>query len=674
MKRLVEQLDGVLVRQAAVLADDVRAGFRASLNIDEVIRLWNQTHSQSTAVAPADARAWARTNLRPDSTKLGQALKRVYAVGGLLGHESSLQAYAKVKLSKAIDPKDIADAININWQNWSPGNRASAFIANPKGGFSRLLNRWGTTLDGLNDTTVSRVGTALSAGLSLGLTDEEIAAKLVDVIGSSERALTVATTEMNAAMSIASMDNYQELGVERVEWLGLDACEICQPNIDQGPIPLGSEFESGDTEPPGHANCRCSILPVVEADQVASDLIAPVDEAPAVEADLTEPAVDVLPSIEAVERIGRNIESTGQATEQLWSPLVERQTGMNLEKDGRNEISVELKKVTATNLANDLQQQGFSPEAILNASHQRRTEANHFADNTGKVGLKNIQVVSTPANGEVTAITTYAAEEYVATIANFAQLYSGWEDNITAEEVQKAFDAKIADLKRTGRYDYRSFDLWVTGTPEANQAIAEAASSNIIQTWAETSNDSNSLSLAIQETAKSEFGLVNTADWSIAEHLTDRVAEKIAEQSDVYRAVLRSQYNATQQFFKEQGIKEVTLYRGVRDYAPNRGDTVTEKGVQVQLRPLSSFATDPKIAKNFATLENSSAVFRLVVPVEKILSMPGTGFGCFNETETVLLGGIQQLDVANAKDFAQFYDSLTTEEVKTNDFSSIWSK
>jgi hypothetical protein len=126
------------------------------------------------------------------------------AVGGLLGHESSLQAYAKVKLSKAIDPKDIADAINIDWRNWTPGNRASAFIANPKGGFSRLLNRSGTTLDGLNDTTVMRVGTALSAGLSLGLTDEEIAARLVDVIGSSERALTVATTEMNAAMSIAS--------------------------------------------------------------------------------------------------------------------------------------------------------------------------------------------------------------------------------------------------------------------------------------------------------------------------------------------------------------------------------------------------------------------------------------------------------------------------------------
>jgi uncharacterized protein with gpF-like domain len=67
------------------------------------------------------------------------------------------------------------------------------------------------------------------------------------------------------------MDNYQELGVERVEWLGLDACEICQPNIDQGPIPLGSEFESGDTEPPGHANCRCSILPVIESDVNLSD-------------------------------------------------------------------------------------------------------------------------------------------------------------------------------------------------------------------------------------------------------------------------------------------------------------------------------------------------------------------------------------------------------------------
>jgi hypothetical protein len=274
MKRLVEQLDGVLVRQAAALADEVRAGLRASLDPVEVVRLWNETHRNSTAVAPKDARDWAKTNLRPDSAKLSEALDKVYGVGGALGFDASLQAYAKAKLSKAVDPADISNAININWATWKPGSKAASMIANPKGGFARLYLRKTTTLDGLNETSLNRVGTALSAGLALGMTDEEIASKIFDVVGSAERALTIATTEMNSAMSLASMDNYQSLGVEMVEWLGLEACEICQPNIDQGAIPLGQEFDSGDTEPPGHSNCRCSILPVIEG----LDDNAPVDE------------------------------------------------------------------------------------------------------------------------------------------------------------------------------------------------------------------------------------------------------------------------------------------------------------------------------------------------------------------------------------------------------------
>ena len=264
MKRLVEQLDGVLARQAAALADEVRDALRASLDPVEVVRLWNETHRDSIEVTPNQARDWAVNNLRPDSSKLSEALDKVYGVGGALGYDASLQAYAKAKLSKAISAEDIANAINIDWSSWKPGNRAAAIIAAPRGGFARLLNKKTSTLQGLDTTTLRQVGTALSAGLAVGATDEDIASKLFDVIGSADRALTIATTEMNSAMSVASMDNYQSLGVEQVEWLGLDACEICQPNIDQGAIPWGQEFDSGDTEPPGHSNCRCSILPVIE--------------------------------------------------------------------------------------------------------------------------------------------------------------------------------------------------------------------------------------------------------------------------------------------------------------------------------------------------------------------------------------------------------------------------
>jgi len=264
MKSLVATLDGVLARQAARLADDVRLGLRASLDSQEVARLWAETFAGVESVTTQEARAWARTHLRVDDSRLSKALDKVYGVGGALGYDASLAFYAKAGLRKAIDPKKVANSLNINWGKWQAGSMAAAMIANPKGGFARLLKRKTTTLNGLNETTLDRVGTALSASLALGLADEAVAAAIADVIGSAERALTIATTEMNSAMSMASMDNYTELGVEQVEWLGLEACDICQPNIDQGPIPLGSEFDSGDTEPPGHSNCRCSILPVVD--------------------------------------------------------------------------------------------------------------------------------------------------------------------------------------------------------------------------------------------------------------------------------------------------------------------------------------------------------------------------------------------------------------------------
>jgi hypothetical protein len=264
MKSLVATLDGVLARQAARLADNVRVGLRASLDPVEVVRLWAETFGHAEKVTPKEARDWARTHLQVDDARLSKALDKVYGVGGALGFDASLAFYAKARLRKAIDPKKVADALNIDWAKWQAGSKAASMIANPKGGFGRLVKRKTTTLGGLNATTLDRVGTALSASLALGLADEAVAAAIADVIGSAERALTIATTEMNSAMSMASMDNYTELGVEQVEWLGLDACDICQPNIDQGPIALGDEFDSGDTEPPGHSNCRCSILPVID--------------------------------------------------------------------------------------------------------------------------------------------------------------------------------------------------------------------------------------------------------------------------------------------------------------------------------------------------------------------------------------------------------------------------
>jgi hypothetical protein len=41
-------------------------------------------------------------------------------------------------------------------------------------------------------------------------------------------------------------------------------CEICLGNAAEGWIPLGYAFSSGHTSPPGHPNCRCTLVPQLE--------------------------------------------------------------------------------------------------------------------------------------------------------------------------------------------------------------------------------------------------------------------------------------------------------------------------------------------------------------------------------------------------------------------------
>jgi hypothetical protein len=63
-------------------------------------------------------------------------------------------------------------------------------------------------------------------------------------------------------MSAASLFTYQDAGIEQIEWNAVQPCDLCAPNDGQV-VTLGEAFDSGDTEPPAHPNCRCALLPVI---------------------------------------------------------------------------------------------------------------------------------------------------------------------------------------------------------------------------------------------------------------------------------------------------------------------------------------------------------------------------------------------------------------------------
>ena len=81
---------------------------------------------------------------------------------------------------------------------------------------------------------------------------------------SKYRSELIARTETANALSTASLDSMEDMGVDGKEWVtaGDDmVSEECEANEAEGVIPVGQTFSGGVDAPPQHPDCRCSIAP-----------------------------------------------------------------------------------------------------------------------------------------------------------------------------------------------------------------------------------------------------------------------------------------------------------------------------------------------------------------------------------------------------------------------------
>lgn len=112
------------------------------------------------------------------------------------------------------------------------------------------------------DMLRATVASAIEEGWSAVRLAEEIAKSPAF---DDDRAMLIARTEIIAANNQGNMRGYRnaaETGVRVMkEWLDFDADDECSDNADDGPIDLDDVFSSGDSEPPAHPNCRCSVAP-----------------------------------------------------------------------------------------------------------------------------------------------------------------------------------------------------------------------------------------------------------------------------------------------------------------------------------------------------------------------------------------------------------------------------
>lgn len=117
-------------------------------------------------------------------------------------------------------------------------------------------------ITGIDETTAELIADAVMNGIERQLGVPGTANLIEDVLDgiSTYRAEMIATTEMNAAMSAATLAKLYAGARDYKQWiLGPDPCEVCIDNADASPIPIDEDFPSGDDSPPAHPNCRCAV-------------------------------------------------------------------------------------------------------------------------------------------------------------------------------------------------------------------------------------------------------------------------------------------------------------------------------------------------------------------------------------------------------------------------------
>lgn len=332
-----------VVRLTAKHATKIRKAFDASMNGDSITAKWIETHPAGGSVSPQMARDWALAHVISNKKPIDNALASIYADGYVLGEK-----VAKSRLLGLLK-KDAVSTNVVDWANWIPGNASAAALVNPQGGLKQLLDsRKISIADDVVRTKLDRIGTALASSLERGFSASQTAKSINEIINDPQHAMVISRTEMARSMSVASRETYEANNVEQVEWLVADGCDICQENADASPLPIDSEFPSGDTEPPAHPNCECAIapyfddsaLPEVPADatpvedliteEIPFEEVAPIELEPIVpEIPEVAPAYNEFLSIDELLNIGRDVPSMGNNAEDLWLNAIQEKMGFN---------------------------------------------------------------------------------------------------------------------------------------------------------------------------------------------------------------------------------------------------------------------------------------------------------------------------------------------------------
>jgi hypothetical protein len=129
----------------------------------------------------------------------------------------------------------------------------------------KRLNKQGVAVPNPNadyhitETTRQQIRDSIATSLSLGEKYQDAIARLQTTIADYDRASMIAATESVNAYQKGLMTFGDQSGAVGKEWISSNPDDECGDNDQQGIIDINDDFQSGDSEPAAHPNCRCSL-------------------------------------------------------------------------------------------------------------------------------------------------------------------------------------------------------------------------------------------------------------------------------------------------------------------------------------------------------------------------------------------------------------------------------
>ena len=177
-------------------------------------------HTDSVFYSPTALLA-VKQNVKFDASKATEALGNLYTSAGELGAKTAADSLGvEPVVSKSVE---------------------------------QLLADRGFTLQGISDSSLTRMSDAIGQGLTNGQGYRAIGDSVSAIIDNTQRADVISITESNRAFNQAFVDQIQAAGGEQFDWVtDGDPCPECEA--------LEGLHDIGDDVPPEHPSCRCSAL------------------------------------------------------------------------------------------------------------------------------------------------------------------------------------------------------------------------------------------------------------------------------------------------------------------------------------------------------------------------------------------------------------------------------